>query len=709
MESFVDALPYDYVFVQDLNGRYLFGNQAWRELGVARCNGAVEEEKELNEEGLRTRVELTSESARSLETLCQEIKNQYSRNGVDDGDNNDSLTNNSQQKCLQLPITLRDRTTSLWNVTLVPLRERNETVAVAGLIHASTPIRRLNEENLPVKAEEKRDQMAIHEQKQEKLGADAVSAQGKTNMTPVRVMVDNCSNLLALVDVQAGNILDCNRAFQEIYSLKPHQNLWQSQWAAQQPQQQVNQMQQLNQLPVAQRQLVLEWNLHLENDTWRHIRVSSIVSSQTVASVTGPIVLLLEEWDITAHKHEIQQFQSQQEALFHHLPIGYCMVELVTDEQNKPIDYIFLEINQQFEAMTGLTRETIIGKPVTQIVPGVENDPSDWIGRLGPVIQQNVVDLFMLFSESFQRWYSGVTYRHEGKIAVCLFTDCSQKRHMEEVVRESEERHLTLFENMQQGVVYHRADGNTMAANESALRILGLTMDQMLGKTPMDPQWKFVREDGSTLPVDEYPAVQALSGKYITSMIMGVYNCVDEDIRWIQVDGTPRFRPGEDKPYQAYTIFTDITPSQQIQQNLKRAKEKAEEADQLKSAFLATMSHEIRTPLNGIMGHLELMMANGLDLSFRDENMEGLQVAIDSGKLLISIIEDILDLSKIEAGQLDIVKRPFSLRSTVENTMKLANAYKLQRRKLQIKLIQNINEGIADRINGDQFRLQQGT
>ena len=123
----------------------------------------------------------------------------------------------------------------------------------------------------------------------------------------------------------------------------------------------------------------------------------------------------------------------------------------------------------------------------------------------------------------------------------------------------------------------------TINGNASALRILGLTMDQILGKTPIHPQWRFVRDDGSDLPVEEYPAVLALSGKRVANLKMGVYNTVEQQIRWVVMDAMPRFREGEDKPYQAYTIFTDVTEEREMQTNLVRSKEMAEEADQLKS------------------------------------------------------------------------------------------------------------------------------
>jgi PAS domain-containing protein len=158
-----------------------------------------------------------------------------------------------------------------------------------------------------------------------------------------------------------------------------------------------------------------------------------------------------------------------------------------------------------------------------------------------------------------------------------------QRCAMQQAIQESKERHDTLFENMKQGVVYHDCTGQTTAANASALRILGLTMDQLLGKSPMDPQWKFIRDDGSDLPFEEYPAVVALQGIPVTNLKMGVYNPMEQGFRWILLDAMPRFRNGEEKPYQVYTIFTDITQEQEMKTNLVRAKEMAEETDQLKS------------------------------------------------------------------------------------------------------------------------------
>ena len=551
----------------------------------------------------------------------------------------------------------------------------------------------------------------------------------------------DCSNNPMVVIDEWGRILECNQAFQKQQQeeLPAHDGnfttktsetiLWDllalkldrsSDEAAS------NQLKQCVQR-VFQRSLCEDLELqhvHKDDDNvldWRCYRVSPATFCTTTASskFSNTPCVLIEEWDITASKQKelnLEEALAEHKVLFEHLPIAYTLNEMVWDNNTgdgkppTPIDYVTLDINGYFEDMTGLTKEMLVGKRVTEALPGIEKDPGDWINRFGKVILEDSVDRYTQYSTLLGRWFAGTGFKYSKNKFMVVFSEQQYATSMQEQIREVKERHLTLFENMKQGVVYHKQDGTTLAANESALRILGLTMEQMIGKLPMDPQWRFCREDGSTLPLEEYPAVIALSGKPVNNLIMGVYNTLEEKIRWLALDAMPRFRPGEDTPYQAYTIFNDITEAKEIEREIIRAKQKAEEADQLKSAFLACMSHEIRTPLNGIIGSLDLILSNDLQMEYRMENLESLETAMKSANLLIAIIQDVLDLSKIEAGQLDIVEHPISIRVLIEDTLRLADSLRIQKGKDEVKLISEVIDGdsIVDRIYGDQYRLQQG-
>ncbi len=154
---------------------------------------------------------------------------------------------------------------------------------------------------------------------------------------------------------------------------------------------------------------------------------------------------------------------------------------------------------------------------------------------------------------------------------VTMWSDITERRKMEEAVRASEERHRALFENMDLGVVYQDATGTIIAANSAASTILGLSLDQLQGRTSIDPEWRALREDGSAFPGEEHPAPVALrTGTRINGVVMGVRSGSRPETRWLLVDAVPEFRPGESNPYRVFAIFNDITARRRAEAEIRQ-------------------------------------------------------------------------------------------------------------------------------------------
>ncbi|WP_368731475.1 PAS domain S-box protein [Desulfonatronum sp. SC1] len=143
---------------------------------------------------------------------------------------------------------------------------------------------------------------------------------------------------------------------------------------------------------------------------------------------------------------------------------------------------------------------------------------------------------------------------------VCAAEDITDRRRAEEALRASEEKHRRLFETMAQGVIYQAVDGAIISANPAAERILGLTLDQMQGKTSMDPRWRMIKQDGTAVPGTDHPAMIALrTGETVGPVVRGVFHPDKNAHVWLSITATPLFQPGETKPFQVYAAFEDIT------------------------------------------------------------------------------------------------------------------------------------------------------
>lgn len=157
--------------------------------------------------------------------------------------------------------------------------------------------------------------------------------------------------------------------------------------------------------------------------------------------------------------------------------------------------------------------------------------------------------------------------------------DITEHKRVEQVRHESEQHYRTLFETMAQGVVYQTAEGHISAANPAAKRILGLSLDQMRGKTSIDPAWQSIHEDGSPFPGADHPSMVALrTGETVAGVVMGVYHPHSDEHRWLMIDAVPEFLPGERKPHSVYTTFTDITAHKRADEEIRKFRTIADKA-----------------------------------------------------------------------------------------------------------------------------------
>lgn len=229
----------------------------------------------------------------------------------------------------------------------------------------------------------------------------------------------------------------------------------------------------------------------------------------------------------------------------------------------------------------------------------------------------------------------------EGQAATLNFvSDITERKRGEEALRESEEKHRMLFETMAQGVVYQDADGRIISANPTAERILGLSLDQMRGRTSIDPRWRAIHEDGSDYPGETHPSMIALRTGREVQGIMAVFNPQKESHTWISISAVPQFRPGESQPYQVYTTFADITERKQAEEVIRTSLRE-------KEVLLREIHHRVKNNMQVISSLFNLQAGYIKDEEALRILKEG-QTRIRSMALVHEKLYQSGDLSKID-------------------------------------------------------------
>lgn len=277
-----------------------------------------------------------------------------------------------------------------------------------------------------------------------------------------------------------------------------------------------------------------------------------------------------------------------------------------------------------------------------------------------------------------------------------LQQEIQERTKVEEALQEARDHYLTILKSAPALIWRSGIDGLCDWFNDTWLAFTGRAMEQELGNGwaegvyPDDFQRclkTYLDSFGNRVPFDMEYRLRDANGTF----------------RWILDIGRPYTHP--DGTFAGYIGYCfDITDRKEMEAALQQAKEVAETANVAKTEFLANMSHEIRTPMNGIIGMSQLLATTQLDADQR-EYLESIQVSADN---LLSLINDILDLSKVESGRMQLENRDFSLRALLRDVVRSQSpGNKMNGPGESTDFRLNLPPEIPDILVGDELRLKQ--
>ena len=270
--------------------------------------------------------------------------------------------------------------------------------------------------------------------------------------------------------------------------------------------------------------------------------------------------LQVHQIELEMQNEELQLIRSQLESL---------LVEFVDLYDFAPIGYVTLsmsgliqQINLTGARMLGLDRSRIVNQNFIQFIAA--DSRSAFTAYLARIFNNDfpkhaVIELQKEGSDPIFVHVEGRVVK-DGYECRTVLMDITVQKQAEDMLRDSEERYRTLFENMIRGVVIYGSDGVILSANPAAERILELKIEQMWERSVTNFHESAKHEDGTDFPGDTHPSVVALrTGKKELDVIMAFKSQRTGRYIWLKISAIPQFKAGANRPYQVFTMFEDIT------------------------------------------------------------------------------------------------------------------------------------------------------
>lgn len=359
-------------------------------------------------------------------------------------------------------------------------------------------------------------------------------------------------------------------------------------------------------------------------------------------------------------------------------------------------DGYFKRISPAFSQTLGWSTDEILARPFLDFV-----HPDDQSATLREMERQvSAGESVLQFENRYLhkdgswRLLSWKSVPHEGGLMFATARDVTERKAVEDQVRDGAARLQAIFDTVVDGVITIDGHGTVQTLNPAAERVFGYAAAEVLGRNI-----KMLMPEPYHSQHDEYLEHFRVTGE---ARIIGI----GREVVGKRKDGctfplelaVSEMTLGGERHYTG--IVRDITERKAFEQAVVAAKNEAEQANAAKDSFLATMSHELRTPLNGLLGMLELLGLSRLD----GEQRRTLEIAQDSGRGLVRIIDDVLDHAKIEAGKLEIRVEAVSVEDLLQRVL---DTYHAVASAKDLTLTKAVDPRISPALLADQLRVSQ--
>jgi PAS domain S-box-containing protein len=449
--------------------------------------------------------------------------------------------------------------------------------------------------------------------------------------------------------------------------------------------------------------LEIDYRLRHSNGEWRWLRSYERPFARSEdGSLKQKIGIAIDITERRQAEQALRESEAKFSKFFYASPIPLS-INLMSDGR-------YVEVNESFLNRIGYQREEVLGRTALEL--GFWAHPEQREIMMGALREHGSLRNF----ESQFRTKSGeigtaVLFREVVDLAgekyfIGTNLDVTERKQTEDALAASEAELRALFAAMDDVVLVIDREGAYQKIAPTNPSLLTKPPEELLGKTLKDV---FPAAQAESFITTIRQVVETQQAAHIEYQLV-----IDERMLWFDASISPMDSDS------ILWMARDITDRKQAEAELRQLNEelelriatrteelaaamvKAQESDRLKSAFLAAMSHELRTPLNSIIGFTGVIL-QGLAGPLNEEQTKQLNMTRDSARHLLALINDVLDISKIEAGQLKILKQPFNMRQAVESTLRVVHPL-VQRKSLQ--LVTSIDSDVG-MINNDRRRVEQ--